>query len=228
MPRLSRVVLPGHAHHVTQRGVRSQPVFFEDDDRRLYLSLLKEQMEKTGVRILCYCLMDNHTHLIAVPPTAEALARCVGETHRRYTVAVNRRLETRGYLFQGRFSSCALDETHLITAAAYVLLNPVRAGLVAEAREWPWSSAVFHLGAVKKDPVVANPDLLGEVPNVRAWRQILESGQVKDREIAAYDGLRLATRTGRPWGSEKLFDTAEEQMKRRVRVGARGRPRLEK
>lgn len=78
MPRLSRVVLPNHPHHVTQRGVRSQTVFFEDDDRWLYLDLMRRQAERHGVQVLCYCLMTNHVHLPVMPTSSQSLMRATG------------------------------------------------------------------------------------------------------------------------------------------------------
>jgi putative transposase len=97
--RLPRIVIPGVAHHVTQRGNRRQPVFFSDDDRLLYLDLVRQGCAAVGVRCLAWCLMDNHVHLILVPQTADGLRAALGEAHRRYTRAVNFREGWRGYLF---------------------------------------------------------------------------------------------------------------------------------
>ena len=90
MPRVSRIVLAGRPHHVTQRGNNRQDVFFVDDDRRVYLGLLKEQAERFGLEILGYCLMSNHVHLVAVPAGEDSLAKAVGRTHFLYTQYVNR------------------------------------------------------------------------------------------------------------------------------------------
>jgi len=92
LPRISRVVLPDHLHHVTQRGVRSQAIFFEDADRELYLSLMREQCDRFGVRVFYDCLMSNHVHLLALPTTPSGLARGVGEAHRRYPLHINKRM----------------------------------------------------------------------------------------------------------------------------------------
>ena len=124
MARISRVVLPGYPHHVTQRGVRSIPIFGNDDDRRVYLEVMAEQLNRFAVEVLAWCLMTNHTHLVAIPKDQVALARAIGEAHRRYTRRKNVAEGVRGYLFQGRFGSCALDEPHLLAAARYVELNP--------------------------------------------------------------------------------------------------------
>ena len=86
-----------------------------------------------------WCLMPNQVHLILVPDTARRLTDCLRETHRRYTRQINLRAGWRGYLWQGRFASCVLDEAHLLAAARYVERNPVRAWLCAAAQECPWS-----------------------------------------------------------------------------------------
>ncbi len=205
MPRLPRVVLPGFAHHVTQRGVRRGDIFFDDGDRALYLRHMSEQTEKFGVRILCYCLMTNHVHLLAVPESATALASAIGEAHRRYTWQLNRRIGATGYLFQGRFASCPLGESHLGAAARYVLLNPVRACLVSRACDYRWSSAAFHAGEAKDDPLVEANDLMGLLADARAWRQLMESEATVKQE----DYLRQVTRTGRPSGDAAFVREAE-------------------
>ena len=154
MARLARVVIPGIAHHVTQRGNRRLPVFFSDDDRRLYLALLREGCAAARVACLAWCLMDRHVHLILVPQTADGLRAALGEAHRRYTRAINFREGWRGYLFQGRFASYPMDDEHLMAAMRYVERNPVAAGLAAAAGDWRWSSARSHLAGkrVADDP----------------------------------------------------------------------------
>ena len=127
MARLARVGLPGVVHHVTQRGVRSMDIFFEDEDRKVYLSLLKEQGERVGVKFISYCLMTNHIHLLVIPLEADSLRKGIGEAHRLYTRYINFNVNTRGHLFQGRFFSCPLDTPHFLAAARYVERNPVRA-----------------------------------------------------------------------------------------------------
>ena len=196
MPSLSRVVLPGYVHHVTQGGVRRGDIFFTDADRALYLHHMSEQTAEHGVRILCYCLMTNHVHLLAVPAAPADLARAIGEAHRRYTLHVNRRAGASGYLFQGRFASCPLDERHLSAAARHVLLNPVRAHLVERAVEYRWSSAAFHAGEVSHDVLVERNDLLG-LPTRRARLEIVDGrrcGRRARRTLAPTHAHRTALR----------------------------------
>ncbi len=85
MPRLSRLVVPGYPHHITQRGVRSMDIFADDQDRLSYLQFMAEESDRFGVTFMGWCLMSNHVHLIAVPEREESLARAIGEAHRRYT-----------------------------------------------------------------------------------------------------------------------------------------------
>lgn len=125
MPQGPRLVVPGLPHHVTQRGVRSLPVFFCEEDYELYLKLLRQFSDVYGVEHLAWCLMTNHVHSVAVPDHEDSLAKAFGMTHWHYTRAINFRLRTRGYLFQERFKSCVMDETHTLYAIRYTELNPV-------------------------------------------------------------------------------------------------------
>jgi putative transposase len=140
MARLGRIVAAGFPRHVTQRGNRRQTVFFEPADYALYRDLLAERCRKASVEVWAYCLMPNHVHLVLTPSTPDGLARAIGETHRQYTGFINARARWTGHLFQGRFSSVALDDAHLVAAARYVALNPVRARLVACSRSAAVSS----------------------------------------------------------------------------------------
>src|ERR1035438_793046 len=144
-PRRPRVVVPDFPHHITQRGNNRQLVFLTPDDWRRYLDLLARRAPEEGARILGYCLMGNHIHLIAIPEAEESLVRTLGRVHSEFALAVNRSQGCSGHVWQGRFFSCPMDEEHLRAAMRYVELNPVRAKLVATAWEWPWSSAQAHI-----------------------------------------------------------------------------------
>ena len=216
MARIARVVLPGAAHHVTQRGVRSMAIFESDADRREYLRLLADQGQRFGLRFLAYCLMTNHVHLVVVPADEESLPRGIGEAHRLYTRMVNSRQGVRGHLFEGRFHSCPLDDPHMVAAVRYVERNPVRAGLVKRAWEYPWSSARYHVGLCKTDPILSDAEQLA---GIRNWRERLRSDPA---ETAV---LREKTRTGRPCGSAEFLLWAERRTGRRLRLLSPGRRR---
>ena len=197
MARLARVVVPGLPHHITQRGNRRQKTFFCDDDYRAYIELMSHWCARHGVEIWAWCLMPNHVHLIAVPPSEEALRRAIGEAHRRHTRRINFREGWRGHLWQGRFASFVMDEPYLLAAARYVELNPVRAHLVAAAVDWPWSSARAHLSG-QDDRLVKVAPLLAMVPD---WNAFL-NGAVPEAELRE---LRRHGRTGRPLGDETFL-----------------------
>ena len=131
MSRLARIVVPGVAHRAPQRGNRRQPVFFGAADYAEYRSLIARSCRAARVEVWGYCLMPNHVHLILVPADESGLRAALADAHRRYSRRVNFREGWRGYLWQGRFASVAMDEAHLLACARYVELNPVRAGLVA-------------------------------------------------------------------------------------------------
>ena len=171
MPRLPRLAVPDIPYHVTQRGNRRQPVFFSDADRGLYLTLLREQSQRYGLEVWAYCLMDNHVHLVVMPRQEGSLTRAIAETHRRYTRAVNFREGWRGYLWQGRFGSVAMDEPHLIAAVRYVERNPVAAGMVQRAEDYPWSSAHAHVHGIT-DPVLTRHFLTERITN---WTAVSSS-----------------------------------------------------
>jgi putative transposase len=123
----------------------------------------------------------------------------------------------RGYLFQGRFNSVVLDERHLMAAARYVEMNPVRAGMVSHAWEYPWSSAIFHSGLKGVDPLVKEKTLPALAGN---WREFLSGSDEKEM-----DALRMATRTGRPAGTDEFLAELSNITGKKVMRGRPGRPR---
>jgi putative transposase len=215
MARLRRFVAAGFPHHVTQRGNRRQTIFFEPADYAVYRDLLAERCHKASVEVWAYCLMPNHVHLVLTPSTPDGLARAIGETHRQYTGFVNARARWTGHLFQGRFSSVALDEAHLVAAARYVALNPVRARLVACAQDWAWSSARAHL-AGRDDALVRVAPLLDRVGR---FDDLIEG----ETDRLAFAALRAAESTGRALGSNDFVATLERVTGRRLQPKRPGR-----
>jgi putative transposase len=217
MARISRVVASGYPHHVTQRGVRSISIFQTDSDRRAYLDFMAQELDRFGTEVLAWCLMTNHTHLIVVPKDSTVLARAIGEAHRRYTRMKNFSDGVRGYLFQGRFGSCILDERHLLAAVRYVELNPVSAGMVKEAVDYSWSSARFHLGVNQGDALVRDRNLLGLVDD---WGEYLKGNDEPRTRTTLLRGIR----TGRPAGSEQFVKLIERLTGRNLAMRKPGRP----
>ena len=210
MSRLARVIVPGFPHHVTQRGNRRAPVFFEQSDYALYRDLLAERCRKASVACWAYCLMPNHMHLILVPETADGLARALGETHRQYTGYINARARWTGHLFQGRFASVVLDDDHLMAAARYVALNPVRARLVTRPQDWAWSSVRAHLRR-RHGRSAARA--------ARPHRSVARHRTGGCRACA----LARGRDTGRPLGTEDFVARLEALMRRTLRPQKPGR-----
>ena len=215
MARIARFVVPGLPHHVTQRGNRRERVFFGDDDYELYRDLLASQCRKQGVACWAYCLMPNHVHLILVPDREEALGRALGETHRRYSSVVNARLRVTGHLFQSRFGSVVMDEEHLMAAARYVALNPVRARLVERARDWRWSSVRAQCEG-RDDGLVSVAPLMDRCGGRFAD---LLNAPVSAEAVSA---LRAAETIGRPLGSASFLDRLAAATGRDPRPKRRG------
>jgi putative transposase len=207
------------AHHVTQRGNARQVILSSDGDRVAYLELLRHYSELHGLAVLGYCLMSNHVHLIVVPRAAEALAQALKHTHGRYASYWNARNSSSGHVWQGRFYSCPLDETHLWRALRYVELNPVRAGMVPEAVAWRWSSAAAHCGCSALAAVL-DMERWRKRWTVAEWRQHLAAGESAS-DVAT---LRQYTHTGRPLGSETFVADLEHSTLRALIPRKAGRP----
>ena len=216
---MARVVAVDVPHHVTQRGNARQAVFSSDADRRTYLELLRQYSELHGLSLLGYCLMSNHVHLIAAPASAEALAQSLKQAHGRYAAYWNASRALTGHVWQGRFYSCPLGESHLWEALRYAELNPVRAGTVVAAAEWRWSSAVAHCGGPA--------DALLEMERwkkrwtAKDWQEYLAAGELASK-IAE---LRQFTHTGRPLGSADFVTCLEKMMLRMLAPRKGGRPK---
>jgi putative transposase len=195
MPRASRIVVPGVPHHITQRGNRQMPIFFSDNDRQAYIETLTKASAAQDIKCLAWCLMDNHVHLILQPPTADALRAALASAHTKYAQRVNLRQGLSGHLFQGRFGSYAMDDAHLMVAVRYVENNPVKAGLVAKAEDWRWSSARAHV--LGEDDGLTNIAEIGR--HVTNWRAYLVDGvEAADRD----EIVEAAMRSGRPLGNQ--------------------------
>jgi putative transposase len=219
MPRIARVVIPGYPHHVTQRGVRGMDIFRSDSDRRAYLEILAEAGGKHGLGFWAWCLMSNHVHLLAVPERPGSLAGAIREAHWRYTRLVNFREGVRGHLFQERFHSCPVQkDRQLVAAARYVELNPVRAGLVRRAEDWPWSSAAFNAGRRPEDPLLEASVVAGMFGS---WRRVLRDGE----EEAERRRTELHISKGWPLGEERWVRRLELESGQRLRAGQPGWPK---
>jgi putative transposase len=219
MPRISRVVIENLPHHVTQRGNRRLRTFFRPEDYRLYLKLLRDRCKADGVEIWAYCLMLNHTHLIAVPRTRESLAKAIGDAHCQYTRHINNREKWHGHLWQGRFFSCPMDDRYLLCAARYIERNPLVAGLATCPQDYPWSSARAHLEG-RDDVLVTVRPLLEKVPD---WKLFLKYPNNSEDEAA----LLCHQTSGRPLGQQGFVRSLEIKLGRPLLPKKRGRKKAQ-
>jgi putative transposase len=196
-------------------------VFFVEEDRRTYLRWLSEYCQKYEVKVLAYCLMTNHIHLVLTPSTAEGLQQVLKPLHMRYSQRVNRARGWQGHLWQGRFFSSALAEAYLWAAIGYVERNPVRAGMVVKAQEYPWSSAAAHCG-LGNDKVLTQAWLAKVRESIEDWSLWLSGGE--DEESLGI--LRRNTEKGLPCGSEGFIQKLGIVANRRLEYRPQGRPKI--
>lgn len=197
-------MFPNIPHHITQRGNRREDVFFKESDRFTYLEWLSNYCKKWRVDVLAYCLMTNHVHLVLQPKTEEGLQRVMKPLHMRYAQHVNKAKGWKGHLWQGRFFSSPLDYAYTWAAIRYVERNPVRAGMIEKAEDFPWSSAAAHCG-LTLDPILSPlPEMERPTPESgwSDWLAIPEDEKMTNR-------LRRNVEKGLPCGSEAFIETLE-------------------
>jgi len=140
MARPKRILFEGAVYHVTTRGNARQPIYFSDNDRRIFLRILRETLAEEKVVCHAWVLMDNHYHLLLETPLAN-LSRALKRLNGLYTHKVNFEHKRVGHLFQGRYKSILVEkDSYLKELCRYIVLNPVRAGLVKQPGDYPWSS----------------------------------------------------------------------------------------
>ena len=152
MSRPLRIEFPGATYHVTSRGDRREPIYRDDADRSAQLQVIAAAMDRFQAKVLAYCLMGNHYHLVVHTPLAN-LSGLMRQVNGVYTQAFNRRHGQVGHLFQGRFKAIVVDcDAYLMSLCRYVERNPVAAGLVAAPGDWAWSSYLAHVGQADAPP----------------------------------------------------------------------------
>jgi len=162
--------------------------------------------------------MDNHVHLVALPRHAESLSKGLGLAHWKYSVTINLREEWKGYLWQGRFFSCPLEGKYLYAAIRYIELNPVRAGIVKSAEDYPWSSARAHVYNAH-DLLLENNTL---TESIKDWGYFLDQG-TSEPEARIF---RSHSATGRPIGDESFIEALEKITGRILKPKKGGRKPL--
>lgn len=225
MARLPRLTVPGYPHHIIQRGNNRQSIFSSTADYQMLLGLLDENAQKFGVALHAYVLMSNHFHLLATPSTAEGLPQMMQAVGRRYVRYFNDSQGRSGTLWEGRYRSTLIEtERYLLACMVYIDLNPVRAGMVKEARDYPWSSHGHYVGLRVDKRVTPHPLFwtLGNTPFAReaAYEELVRTGIT----AAQQDALTRSALSGWALGGENFVADLQKRTERRVKKNPPGRP----
>lgn len=225
MARLPRLSVPGYPHHVIQRGNNRQAIFVSDTDRQMFLGLLRDNAERHGVAVHAYVLMDNHFHLLVTPASEDSLSRCMQGLGRSYVRYFNDTHGRTGTLWEGRYRGAVLQpERHLLACMAYLDLNPVRAGLVAQAQEHGWSSH-GHYAGLRVDKWITPHPLVWGLGNTPFDREARYRDMVRDG-VATAQAISLTQSALAGWALGDADFVARLQMasQRRLSKAAPGRP----
>lgn len=150
MPRIARGLADGYIYHVLNRGNSKQEIFRKSHDYNVFIDRIKEAKSNYPIKIFAYCLMPTHFHIVVLAVKAEGLSKWMQWLMTSHVRRYHKHYGTRGHVWEGRFKSFIIQkDNHLLTVLRYVEGNPVRAGLVKLAKDWPWSS---HRESINEKP----------------------------------------------------------------------------
>ncbi|MBV1719956.1 MAG: transposase, partial [Desulfomicrobium sp.] len=214
MARPLRIEFPGAVYHVTSRGNAQAAIFVDGVDRNTFLAVLRQTLRRFNVLCHAYCLMTNHFHLLLETPDAN-LSKAMRQLNSVYTQAFNRRHGRVGHVLQGRFKAIVVDrEAYLLELCRYVVLNPVRAGMVKDVGKYPWSSYRATAGLDKVPEFLSVDWILEQFGLDRKsarteYRRFIEAGM--NAEESPWDDLKGQCFLGDDAFLEKLFPLLKEK-----------------
>ena len=223
MPRSLRLILPGVAVHIIQRGNNRAACFRSDSDYLVYLANLRQLSGKYDCAVHAYCLMTNHVHLLLTPPATDACTGLMRDLGQRYVQYFNREHDRSGTLWEGRFRSCMAESSRYVLAChRYIELNPVRAGMVDHPSGYLWSSYAVNIG-VRSDPLLKpHPDIealgLDAANRYVAYRNLF----VEQVEPVLLQNIRDATNAGYPLASDAFKANVLEPLGWKIEPGKPG------
>ena len=225
MARLGRYFLADQPLHVIQRGNDRHAIFFRDDDYARYRDWLVVAAEEYGCTVHAYVLMTNHVHLLVTPATAESLPRTMQSLGRRYVRHINWAHKRTGTLWEGRYRAAPIDsDDYFLSCCRYIELNPVRAGMVAHPRDYPWSSYRAHADGTK-DALASDHPLYRRLGKTASERQQEYRSLFRGKLPEAFvEALRAATNGGWALGGERFQKQIAKMAGRRVAPLPKGRP----
>jgi len=222
MPRIARIVGIGYPHHIIQRGNNRQNIFFNQEDRCLYLKWLKKYSLECGCTIHAYCLMSNHTHLLIVPQCNYSLAKTMQKLSLTFTQYINKKYKRTGRLWECRFHSALVDkESYLWSVGRYIERNPVRAKIVSKPDEYKWSSAKANIAGNGMDFI---RPIWQDDGKSEEYITFLNNPD-KEEEIEI---IKKSTISGKPIGSEEFLKQMVETLGITINTKPKGRPRKKK
>ncbi len=214
MPRTARAAVANMAYHVINRGNGRATVFHDDDDFAAFVGLIGEASERIAMRVAAYCVMPDHFHLVLWPPNDDGLSAWMQWLMTAHVRRHHRRHATSGHVWQGRFKSFPVQrDDHLLTVVRYVERNPVRAGLVARAQDWRWSSFAAA-------PPEGAPKRHCPVPLPTNWRAVVGRAQ----PAAQLEAVRHSVDRGTPFGTERWVARTAHRLSLESTMRPRGRP----
>lgn len=229
MPRPRRIDLPGVPQHLVQRGNDRQPCFFAEADYLCYRTTLREIALREGCAVHAYVLMTNHVHLLLTPRQPNAVARTMQALGRQYVRYINDTYHRSGTLWEGRYKASLVGERdYLLHCHRYIELNPLRAAMVADPRDYRWSS--HHALACGENDLLLtpHPDYLA-LSTDPATRQEAYRRMVMDAvDPADVETIRRHLQRQHAYGSNRFREAIEAQLGRGVGPQKIGRPRKEK
>jgi putative transposase len=223
MARLPRMAIPGQPQHIIVRGNNRSEIFCCDADYRFYLDKLQAACKKHDCQIHAYVLMTNHVHLLMTPFTETGLSKSMQMLGRYYVQYFNHCYQRTGTLWEGRYKATLIDsESYLLTCMRYIELNPVRAGMVADPAEYPWSSYRFNALGQSDDLVIPHSEFhrLGTDDSVRqaAYRALFHQS-ISETQI---NEIRDATNKAWALGDSRFKERIQLQLARRIEPSPRG------
>jgi putative transposase len=224
MGRPLRVATGGYVYHALNRANAGLTLFEKHGDYQAFEELLLEAVERAETRLLCYCLMPNHWHLVVWPRKDGELSQFVAWLTLTHTQRwhAHRRSAGSGHLYQGRFKSFPIEQdAHFYTVARYVERNALRAKLVQQAEEWPWGSLHRWLQGSAEDRALLSP---WPLPRNRGWVEHVNAPQT----AAEMEAMRRSMERGAPLGSPLWTDRVAKRLGLESTLRPRGRPTKDK
>lgn len=224
MARLPRLCVPGLPHLLVHRSADGRAVLCDTSDFDAYQACLRDACSRHALAMHAFALSRAEVWLLATPTDASGLGAAMQTVGRTFVRGFNRRHGRFGPLWEGRFRSAVIEAgTYFVDCLRYVDTVPVRAGLVEQAQEWPWSSASHHLGQRRVAGVSDHPQwlTLGNTPFAREAAYLALLGQPFPPELA--EGIERAARLGWPLASEAFVERLAGEVARRVSPLRRGR-----